>query len=218
MKVITVDGPSGVGKGTTSIALADHLGWHFLDSGAIYRALGWYANHTNVDLEDLTAVNALIGKYELKFIRDKILIDGDDVSSEVRHERCGGWASKIAVSPIIRASLLQSQKEFRQAPGLVADGRDMGTVVFPDANLKIFLKASAKERGRRRFEQLRNTDPSVTISALIDEIKHRDERDIKRATSPLKPAQDAIEIDSSDMSIEEVLNTVLVHASSAGIK
>lgn len=216
-KVITIDGPSGVGKGTTSIALSNYLGWHFLDSGAIYRALGWYANN-KVNLDDLTAVGDLIGKYKLEFIGDKILIDDIDVTAEVRHESCGSLASKIAVEPSIRAKLLESQKNFKKHPGLVADGRDMGTVVFPDADLKIFLIASVKERARRRYEQLRNIDPGVKISELIDDIEQRDERDRNRASSPLKPASDAVVIDSSSMSIDDVLNKVISLARDVGIE
>lgn len=218
VKVITIDGPSGVGKGTTSIGLSNYLGWHFLDSGAIYRALGWFTNHSNVSLDNLSEVASLVGKYSLEFKGEKILINGNDVTSEVRHERCGGWASKIAVDPEIRARLLDSQKGFKKEPGLVADGRDMGTTVFPSANLKIFLIASAQERARRRYEQLRNTDPSVKISELIDDIEQRDERDKMRATSPLKPAQDAVVIDTSNMSIDEVLNEVISLAKSVGIE
>lgn len=217
-KVITIDGPSGVGKGTTSIGLSNYLGWHFLDSGAIYRALGWYANSLSISLDDLSTIAELIGKYSLEFVGEKILIDGIDVTAEVRHENCGSWASRIAVDPVIRAKLLESQKEFQKSPGLVADGRDMGTVVFPNAELKVFLIASAEERARRRYEQLRNLDPNVKLSELVDDIERRDERDTKRATSPLKAASDAVVIDTSSMSIDDVLNEVVSLARDAGIE
>ena len=216
--VITIDGPSGVGKGTTSIGVAEYLGWHLLDSGAIYRALAHVVTKRQIPLDDLKTINALIGDYDLAFEKGRILIDGEDATDSVRSEACGGTASKISSDPDIRASLLQSQKLFRKSPGLVADGRDMGTVVFPDAKLKIFLKASATERAKRRFEQLRTLGVDVKMSDLVEDIERRDERDTKRAVSPLRPADDAIVIDSSNMSIQEVLDAVLLHASEVGIK
>jgi cytidylate kinase len=208
--VIAIDGPSGVGKGTAARAIARRLGWHFLDSGALYRILALGAHRAGLALTDAAAVAGLASKLNIKFISkdddcEEILLDGVDVAAAVRTEQTGTLASTIAALPEVRKALLARQKAFRLAPGLVADGRDMGTVVFPDAGLKIFLDASADERARRRMIQLRKAGIEPNMRALREEIRERDVRDRSRAVSPLKPADDAVTIDTTELSIESVL-------------
>ncbi|MEJ3667687.1 (d)CMP kinase [Stutzerimonas stutzeri] len=213
--VITIDGPSGSGKGTVAALLAGKLGWNFLDSGALYRLLAFAARNHGVDLTNEEALKVLAEHLDVQFgaARDGhgmvIILEGEDVTEAIRNETVGAGASQVAALPVVRTALLQRQKAFREAPGLVADGRDMGTVVFPDAPLKIFLTASAEERARRRYLQLKARGDDVNLASLLEEIRERDERDIQRAVAPLKPAEDAIQLDSTTLSIEEVLQRIL---------
>lgn len=217
--VITIDGPSGSGKGTLSRLLAQKLGWHFLDSGAIYRVLALAAIHHQIDPEDEDAVQPLAAHLDVQFDTDedgevKIILEGENVSSTIRTEEVGAVASKVAALPRVREALLRRQRAFREAPGLVADGRDMGTVVFPQAKVKIFLTASAEVRAERRFLQLKNKGFDVKIGDLLHDIQARDERDTNRATAPLVPADDALQLDSSDKDITQVLDEVFQYAKS----
>jgi cytidylate kinase len=210
--VITVDGPSGSGKGTLARALADELGWHLLDSGALYRIVGAMSVRRQIDLADEAAVADLAGRLDIHFAGEQVWVEGMDLSDEIRTEDAGVNASKVARLPAVRAAVLDLQRAFRAAPGLVADGRDMGTVVFTDAALKIFLDASAEERAQRRYKQLKNKGLSVSLRGLLAQIQERDARDRGRAVAPLKPADDAIVVDSTSMSIEAVLELVLTEA------
>ncbi|SEA99228.1 (d)CMP kinase [Alkalimonas amylolytica] len=217
--VITIDGPSGSGKGTLSRLLAQKLGWHFLDSGAIYRVLALAAIHHQIDPEDEDAVQPLAAHLDVQFDTDedgdvKIILEGENVSSTIRTEEVGAVASKVAALPRVREALLRRQRAFREAPGLVADGRDMGTVVFPQAKVKIFLTASAEVRAERRFLQLKNKGFDVKIGDLLHDIQARDERDTNRATAPLVAAEDALMLDSSDKDITQVLDEVYQYAKS----
>lgn len=211
--VITIDGPSGAGKGTIAIKLAEKLSWHFLDSGAIYRVLGVAALHHQIDAEDEAGLIPLASNLDVSFDtqngENRIILEGEDVTQSIRTEEVGALASKIASLPSIREALLRRQRAFREAPGLVADGRDMGTVVFPEANAKIFLTASAEERAQRRYNQLKESGHDVSIGRLLADIKARDERDTNRNVAPLKPADDALVLDSTELSIEQVLDLVI---------
>jgi len=213
--VITIDGPSGSGKGTVAALLAGKLGWNFLDSGALYRLLAFAARNHGVDLTNEEALKVLAEHLDVQFgaARDGhgmiITLEGEEVTESIRNEQVGDGASQVAALPVVRTALLQRQKAFREAPGLVADGRDMGTVVFPDAPLKIFLTASAEERARRRYLQLKARGDDVNLASLLEEIRERDERDTQRAVAPLKPADDAVQLDSTTLSIEEVLQKIL---------
>ncbi len=213
--VITIDGPSGSGKGTVAALLAGKLGWNFLDSGALYRLLAFAARNHGVDLTNEESLKVLAEHLDVQFgaARDGhgmiIILEGEEVTEAIRNESVGAGASQVAALPVVRSALLQRQKAFREAPGLVADGRDMGTVVFPDAPLKIFLTASAEERARRRYLQLKARGDDVNLASLLEEIRERDERDTQRAVAPLKPADDAIQLDSTTLSIEEVLQRIL---------
>ena len=212
--VITVDGPSGAGKGTISHMLADTLGWHFLDSGALYRVTGQACLMEGVSWDDQPAVTEIARHLDVSFTAaesGEILVayKGVDVSREIRTEEGGRGASTVAAIPSVREALLARQREFQQAPGLVADGRDMGTVVFPAAPLKIFLTASALERAERRYKQLIAKGENVSLPRLLEDIEERDERDSSRDVSPLMPAEDAIVIDSTATSIEDVFAQVV---------
>ena len=210
--VITVDGPGGSGKGTISMRLAGNLGWHFLDSGALYRLVAVAAMDRGIDATAETALGQVAQGLDASFGVSGdgmvILLDGNYISGRLRAEDVGVFASRIAALPIVRAALVQRQRAFRKPPGLVADGRDMGTVIFPDAVLKIFLTASAHARAERRYKQLKEKGESVNLSRLFRDIEKRDERDSSRAISPLKPADDAHVIDSTELSIEEVLQKI----------
>lgn len=211
--VITVDGPSGAGKGTLCMLLADKLGFHLLDSGAIYRVLALAAIHHGVDTESEDALVPLATHLDVQFIAEgdlvKVILEGEDVSGELRKEETGMAASKVAALPRVREALLRRQRAFSAAPGLVADGRDMGTVVFPEAEVKIFLDASAEERATRRLKQLQQKGLDVKFDDLLSEIQERDDRDRNRPVAPLRPAEDALVLDSTSMNIEQVVEKAL---------
>ncbi|MGF1774562.1 (d)CMP kinase [Vibrio maritimus] len=216
--VITVDGPSGAGKGTLCMLLAEKLGYHLLDSGAIYRVLALAAIHHGVDLESEDALVPLAMHLDVQFVAEgelvKVILEGEDVSGELRKEETGNAASKIAALPRVREALLRRQRAFNIEPGLVADGRDMGTVVFPEAPVKIFLDASAQERAQRRFKQLQLKGLDVRFDDLLSEIEERDYRDRNRAVAPLRPADDALVLDSTSLNIEQVLEKALQYIES----
>jgi cytidylate kinase len=210
--VVTIDGPSGSGKGTLAKRVADALGWHLLDSGALYRIVGVVCHQHGVDLKapDLEQRAAAIARgLNIQFDGDAVEVDGADLTDEIRTEDAGAQASRVAALGAVRDAVLDVQRAFRRAPGLVADGRDMGTVVFADAPLKFFLEASAEERAQRRYKQLKNKGLSVSLPGLLAQILERDERDRGRTIAPLKPAVDAIVIDSTSMSISAVFDTVM---------
>ena len=212
--VLTIDGPSGSGKGTISRAVAERLGWHYLDSGALYRAIGLAAAWEVVDLSDPEAVAQCARRTDIRFETQgsgepHVIVNGKDATRQLRTETAGAAASAIAAHPPVRAALVDLQKGFRRAPGLVADGRDMGTVIFPDAPYKVFLTASAEERAQRRYKQLKEKGVSVNLAGLLHEIAARDERDAGRAVAPLKPAEDAVIVDSTGTPITEVIERVL---------
>lgn len=213
--VITVDGPSGAGKGTLCMLLADKLGWNLLDSGAIYRVLALAAIHHGVELDSEAALVPLAAHLDVQFIAEgelvKVILEGEDVSSTLRTEDVGNAASKVAALPRVREALLRRQRAFSGEPGLVADGRDMGTVVFPNAEVKIFLDASAEERAKRRMNQLQQKGLSVNFDSLLSEIQERDDRDRNRSVAPLRPAADALVLDSTHLSIEQVTEQALAH-------
>jgi cytidylate kinase len=213
--VLTIDGPSGSGKGTIARAVAERLGWHLLDSGALYRAVGYAATRADLDLNDAAALTGCAERVDIAF-RDpkdggetRVLVNGRDVTDELRTETAGAAASAIAAIPTVRKALVARQLAFRRPPGLVADGRDMGTVIFPDAAHKVFLTASAGERAQRRYKQLKEKGLDVTLSSLLHEIEARDARDATRAVSPLKPAADAVLVDTTGMPIPDVVKRVL---------
>lgn len=214
--VITVDGPSGAGKGSLCKALAEVLGWRLLDSGAIYRVLALAALHHQVDITSEEALVPLAAHLDVRFLAHngklQVILEGEDVSNEIRTEDVGNTASQAAAFPRVREALLRRQRAFRVAPGLIADGRDMGTVVFPDAPVKIFLDASSEERAQRRMLQLQDKGFNVNFERLLAEIKERDDRDRNRAIAPLVPASDALVLDSTSMSIEEVIHQALTYA------
>ncbi|MFS2224971.1 (d)CMP kinase [Pantoea sp. B65] len=214
--VITIDGPSGAGKGTLCKAMAEALQWHLLDSGAIYRVLALAALHHQVDIESEEALVPLAAHLDVRFVSTngemEVILEGEDVTAEIRSQDVSNTASRVAAFPRVREALLRRQRAFRDAPGLIADGRDMGTVVFVDAPVKIFLDASSEERAHRRMLQLQEKGFSVNFERLLSEIKERDDRDRNRAIAPLVPAKDALVLDSTSMTIEQVIEKALQYA------
>lgn len=207
--VIAVDGPTASGKGTVAQRVAAALGWHYLDSGALYRLVALRALQLGIDAADGSALAELARRLRPRFDAGRIELDGRDVTDEIRREDVGVMASRIAVQQPLRSALLELQRAARRSPGLVADGRDMGTVVFPDAKLKVFLTASAEARAERRHKQLREKGFSSSIAALLQDLRARDERDSSRSAAPLRPAEDARQLDSSNLSIEQVVAQIL---------
>lgn len=221
--VVTIDGPSGSGKGTIAALLARELNWGLLDSGALYRLTALAAMNHDVDFSDEASLEVLAGHLDVQFLPAEdgngliIILEGEQVGANLRTEEVGAMASKVAALPAVRQALLQRQRDFAQQPGLIADGRDMGTVVFPDAPLKIYLTASAEERARRRYQQLQEKGIDANFDRLLAGIEARDERDSNRAVAPLKPADDAIVLDSTRMNIQEVFNKVLAEMCARGL-
>ena len=206
--VMTLDGPAGAGKGTVSRAIANKLGWHYLDSGAIYRSLSVAVLDAGVALDDMDGIVNVANKMDLSFgsgDTPSVILNGKTITDRITTETCGHITSQIAANAQVRQALLQKQREFCRSPGLVADGRDMGTVVFPDAQYKVFLTASAEERAQRRFKQLKEKGIDVSLIGLAKEIEERDRRDMERSVAPLKMADGAVLVDSSDMSIDDVI-------------
>ncbi|NKB99688.1 MAG: (d)CMP kinase [Pseudomonadales bacterium] len=217
--VLTIDGPSGSGKGTIAAQLAEALGWHLLDSGALYRIIGVTAQHRDLALDPKMepTIAAMAEALQIEFVGELAVVDGVDITTEIRNEDGGAAASKVAAMPAVRDSVMALQRGFRREPGLVADGRDMGTVVFTDAPLKVFLDASAEERAQRRYKQLKNKGLSVSLPGLLEQIQERDARDRGRTVAPLKPAEDALVIDSTSMTIEAVFDQVMVWVKERGL-
>jgi len=211
--VLTIDGPSGAGKGTISRIVARRLGWHYLDSGALYRAVGVAASWADIDTSDASALVRCTFDTKVQFLEQgeamRVVVNGTDATDELRLETTGALASAIAAIPEVRSALKERQRAFRQAPGLVADGRDMGTVIFADAPFKVFLTASAEERAERRHKQLNDKGVSVNFDDLLREIMARDARDAQRTVAPLKPADDAVLIDTTGIGIEDVVARVM---------
>jgi len=212
--VLTIDGPSGAGKGTISKAIAEKLDWHYLDSGALYRVLGIAALDKGISLDNEVALAELAEHIDLQFVQDNqgqwlILLDKQNVAEGLQAEQVGAAASKIAVYPRVRKSLLHKQRHYQKLPGLVADGRDMGSTVFPEAKYKVFLTASAKERANRRYKQLKEKGINANLPAVLKDIELRDKRDTERASSPLSIADGALYLDTSDMTINQAVNEVL---------
>lgn len=211
--VVAIDGPVGSGKGTISRELAEALGWHLLDSGMLYRLVAIAAMDATIDPADHDGLARVAQSLDCAFVQEDgesiPMLAGKDVSSRIRSERVSKMASQVAAVPRVRQAIVGLQREFVKAPGLVADGRDMGTVIFPDAPLKIFLTANVEERAQRRYKQLKEKGESVNLSRLFREIEARDARDMTRQVAPLKPAEDAVRIDSTEYSIQEVLDMIL---------
>jgi CMP/dCMP kinase len=215
--VITIDGPSGSGKGTVSRAVARSLGWALLDSGALYRLVALAARRTGVALDDVEALSRLAARFDIRFgagpgDEEIVWLDGTEVTRDIRTETAGNDASKVAALPPVRAALLERQRAFAVPPGLVADGRDMGTVVFPEAQVKVFLTASLEERALRRHNQLKEKGVAATLAALSLEIAERDRRDISRSASPLVASADAVLLDTTGMPVNAVVERVLAIA------
>ena len=213
VKIITIDGPSGSGKGTISRILAEQLGFHYLDSGALYRLLGLVAVRHGIEISINADLTQLAKNMDVSFQakadgHNIVLLEGEDVTDELRTEETGALASRVVENPRVRSALLERQHQFARLPGLVADGRDMGTKVFPEAQLKIFLTASIEERASRRYKQLLEKGENVKLRALEEQVRSRDERDMNRETSPLAAAADAVEVDSSDLTIQEAVDSV----------
>lgn len=214
--VMTLDGPGGAGKGTVGREVAARLGWHYLDSGALYRIAALAGLRAGLESADVEALAARIPGLDIVFEGRRVLLDGEDVTRELRTEEVGKRASAIAPAPSIRAALIERQRAFRKAPGLVADGRDMGTVVFPDATVKVFLDATLEERALRRYKQLKEQGFNANLASLTEELQKRDERDANREVAPLKPADDAVVVDTTSHPIEWVVERLLSLARPAG--
>ena len=210
--IITIDGPSGSGKGTIAQRLAEQLDWRLLDSGAIYRVLGLMVERAGIGVDQVSKIEKLAESMPLTFDQGRVYLGQEDVSQAIRTETAGNLASKVAAIPVVRTALLAWQRDYARLPGLVADGRDMGTVVFPQAGLKIFLTASAEERAQRRYKQLKEKGLSVNLADLAAEIQERDARDSSRSVAPLKPADTAVVVDSTSMTIDEVTALALGEA------
>lgn len=215
--IIAVDGPSGSGKGTVSRILARRLGWHLLDSGALYRLVALAGMLREFPPDDVAGHEALAGALDVRFEVDeegaeRVLLEGRDITRELRAETTGNAASRVAAMPAVRSALLERQRAFAVPPGLVADGRDMGTVVFPQAGLKVFLTASAEERALRRYKQLKEKGLAANLAGLSQEILERDQRDSSRPVAPLRPAPDAVVIDSTGVPVEAVVDRILALA------
>ena len=213
--VITIDGPSGAGKGTVARVIAERLGWQLLDSGAIYRVLAVALMHHNIDVDEEEPLIPIAAHLDVQFEscecgNSKVILEGEEVTDTIRTEEVSALASKVAAFPRVREALLRRQRAFRVDPGLVADGRDMGTVVFTDAPVKVFLTASAEERAQRRFNQLKEKGFDVKIGRLLEDIRQRDERDQNRSVAPLVPAEGALIVDSTELSIDDVVSKVLM--------
>ncbi len=213
--ILAIDGPVGSGKGTIGQMIAKHYGWHYLDSGALYRAFSYAAHQKETSSDDEAALNELINTLDIVFIPTSdggaaIQINGEDVTDKVRHEDAGKLASEYASKPAVRAILFDLQRRAARAPGLVADGRDMGSVVFPEADLKIFLTASAKSRAQRRYKQLKLKGFDVNLTRLVEDIEQRDQQDANRKHSPLVPAADAVILDTTSMNIEQVFGKIVL--------
>ena len=220
--VLAIDGPGGAGKGTICQLVAKKLGWHLLDSGALYRLTALAASKHGVELDNEDSVAVLAKHLDVQFIpQDEGLVhtilEGEDVSTDIRTEQVGSMASKVASLPAVRQALLERQRDFAQAPGVVADGRDMGTVVFPDAPVKIYLTASAEERAKRRFLQMQEKGVDSDIEEILRDIQERDDRDMNREIAPLKPAVDSLVVESTNMSIEQVLDVVMTELKRADL-
>lgn len=209
VRIITIDGPSGSGKGTIANLVAKRLGWRCLDSGALYRLVGLAVKRAGISIENVAKVNKIVRNMDITFSPKGIRMGGEDVTDAIRTEEIGNTASKVAAIPKVRAELLAWQRDYACDPGLVADGRDMGTIVFPEAALKIFLTASAEERAKRRYKQLKEKGLDVNLNILIEEIRKRDDRDRNRSVAPLKAADDALVVESTRLSIQDVFNRIL---------
>lgn len=221
--VITIDGPSGTGKGTLAQLIAQKLQWHFLDSGSLYRVLAYAALQLNVDLTDEQCLQQLALTLDVRFDSDfhpRIILNTQDVTDAIRSEKCGNIASQIAALPKVRLALLERQRAFRQWPGLVTDGRDMGTVVFPDAQIKFFLFAEREERAKRRYKQLKQKGIHASLNTILHDLEQRDQRDTDRLIAPMKSAADAILIDTTHLSVEQVADFVLniIHNANLAVK
>jgi len=207
--VIAIDGPAASGKGTLAKAVARALGWHYLESGSLYRLVALAALRRGLALDDEAALAHAAASLDARFVGDTVLLGGEDVGPNLREEAVGAAASRVAVFPRVRSALVERQRAFRRPPGLVAEGRDMGTVIFPDAPLKAFVTASAEERARRRYNQLIEKGNSVTIESLLRDIRERDARDSSRAAAPLKPAVDALILDTTQLTADQAVARVL---------
>jgi cytidylate kinase len=213
--VVTIDGASGTGKGVVGQLVARQLGWHLLDSGALYRVLAMATMKHHIAFDNEPVLEVLAGDLDVEFVTAEIgshphiLLDGHDVTEAIRTEQIGSVASKVGALPLVRLALLERQRYFRQLPGLVTDGRDMGTIVFPHAEVKIFLTASPEERANRRYKQLKQKGIDVNLGNLIEELRERDKRDQERTVAPLRPAEDAVSIDTDHLTIDEVVASIM---------